>query len=606
MYSVEDPTLAAFLSHAFLAHTKEAVFVINEQGIVLAHSPGCQSILGTAFHTNIECFKQFPALLDHDRLNQDRVDPASSSPQKTAFKKTIHPATTDTQIDTPISITGYPISDTHPHWVIWLHPIQNEAQSPADANAPPETDHLTQLPTRFHLTQYLDQLTQQRRENTLIKDTPPETFALLLLDFDRFKLINDTLGHQRGDLAIHSLAQRLQGYLQNEFVNAPFYLARLGGDEFAVLLFGNPSKQLIQRYAEGIMECLSKPFTPDGAATEIFMTTSIGSSCFPADGDDSQSLLRHAEFALYQAKSMGGFTYQPYIAHTHPPAMERLQLESDLRYALERREFRLEYQPQVEVSSGKITGFEALIRWHHPTRGTISPGIFIPIIEETGLIDSVGHWVLTEACRQLSYLKQKHKRSFKMAINFAARQFNQTTLSDTIASLLAEFKLQPHELEIEMTESLLMCNKEETLSTVQALAIIGVKLSIDDFGTGYSSLAYLKRFPINTLKINQSFIRDLVADQDDATLVKAIITMANSLNITTIAEGVETIQQYHFLMDHQCDIAQGYLISQSLTPSDLDDWITKDSYYCFKQQKQAKDITIQSKIEDSNAIESVY
>ncbi len=556
MTMITDP-----IALSFLTHTQEAVFLVNDVGDVIAHSAACQALLGVGFHVGVSCIDQFPQLFKQDSFIQALNTQQPLKNIKVSLSTAEHSPKKIISIDSaPIQIDQSLVS------AVWMREMIDQHTSPPwGFNI--DHDPLTKLPTRFHLTLLLDQLTGKKDRRFV----PNDSFALLLLDLDRFKLINDTLGHQQGDQAVSILGQRLQAFLQDEFVKAPHYVSRLGGDEFAVILTGNPSQKLVEEYAHAIMECLSRPFKLGDR--EVFMTTSIGACFYPQDGHDNHSLLRHAEIALYHAKSMGGYTYQFYIPHAQESGLERLELEADLRKALERNEFEIDYQPQIDLASGDITGFEALIRWQHPERGRLSPGIFIPILEDTGLIDSVGIWLIETACEQLNALKKRYKRPFKMAVNLAARQFNNPRLTETILALLKTHRIDPKELEMEMTESLLMSRHQETLSTLQALAIVGIRLSIDDFGTGYSSLAYLKRFPIDTLKINQSFVVDLERNSDDATLIKAIIAMAKSLNITVVAEGVETEFQQRFLQEQNCDIAQGYLISRPLLKNDVFNWL---------------------------------
>ncbi len=441
-------------------------------------------------------------------------------------------------------------------------------------------DEVTGLGNRVYFTQMLERSLQQSKSNQ-------ETLAVFILDLDRFKLVNDSLGHQAGDKALQLLASRLFSYLPQHWA-----LARLGGDEFAIVMHTNhdtlPISDMkshnrlhpqVQQWAERLLEIVSQPFKLGDQ--EIFMTTSIGVSLFPQDGNDIHTLMKHSEIALYRAKEMGGFTYQCYQAHSHQANLDRLNLASDLHHALVRNEFEVFYQPQISLHNDQVIGYEALLRWQHPTAGRQSPATFIPILEETGLIDSVGIWLIESACSLLSTLKAQLRRPLKMAVNLSARQFNDPKLSEKILHILRQKNIAADELELEITESVLMSRHQDTLSTLQVLTLAGVRLSIDDFGTGYSSLAYLKRFPIDTLKINKSFIADIERDADDAAIVKAIIAMAKSLNITVVAEGVESAAQMHFLLAEKCDIMQGFWISRPIDEANIIDW-TQTHQHGFK------------------------
>jgi diguanylate cyclase (GGDEF)-like protein len=432
-------------------------------------------------------------------------------------------------------------------------------------------DEVTGIGNRVYFTQSLERALKEAARNHTI-------LAVFILDLDRFKLVNNSLGHLAGDQALQLLTSRLLSYLPQHWA-----LARLGGDEFAIVMhtsdetlplydmkLHNRLHPQVQQWAERILEIVSQPFKLGDQ--EIFITTSIGISLFPQHGHDCHSLMKHSEIALYRAKEMGGFTYQCYQAHSHQDNIDRLNLTSDLHHALARNEFEVFYQPQINLQNDQVIGYEALLRWQHPTAGRQSPITFIPILEETGLIDGVGIWLIESACGLLSNLKARLRRPLKMAVNLSARQFNDPKLSEKILRILQQKNIAAHELELEITESVLMSRHQDTLSTLQALTLAGVRLSIDDFGTGYSSLAYLKRFPIDTLKINKSFIADIERDADDAAIVKAIIAMAKSLNITVVAEGVENAAQMRFLVQEKCDIMQGFWISRPIDEANIIDW----------------------------------
>lgn len=407
-------------------------------------------------------------------------------------------------------------------------------------------DVLTRLPNRALLMERLDHAaTQARRHGGKI--------ALLFLDLDRFKVINDTLGHDVGDGLLQALATRLQDTMREGDT-----VARLSGDEFAVLLENIESTDNVGEVANKILSIFDRPFEVHDR--ELFASTSIGISLFPADGDNAQTLLKHADTAMYRAKESGRNTYRFYSAEMSAAAMERLTLETQLRRALSRDEFKIHYQPQVCMTSGKVLGVEALLRWEHPERGTVMPLEFVSILEETGLIAAVGEWVIHTACRQIHNV-QRPGSPLRLAINLSPRQFHNGDLIQQLEQATRGSGLSPDQIEFEITESLLMSGANEALDVLSRLSDRGCRFAIDDFGTGYSSLSYLKRFPIDSLKIDRSFVRDIPQDHDDAALVNAIVAMARSLNLEVVAEGVESKDQLGFLRGLGCDSYQGFLHS---------------------------------------------
>ncbi|MEW6684453.1 MAG: EAL domain-containing protein [Nitrospirota bacterium] len=410
-------------------------------------------------------------------------------------------------------------------------------------------DLLTNLPNR---AVFMDRISQALVRIRTRRTARP--LAVLLLDLDRFKLVNETLGHESGDRLLSTVAQRLTDCLRNGDT-----VARLGGDEFAILLpeIAKASDMVI--VVEKIFAALRASFVVDGH--EIFMTTSIGISIAPDDGDEAGVLLRNADAAMYRAKDQGRNTYQLYSPAMNVSTLERLSLESNLRHALERDEFVVYYQPQVRLGTGRIIGVEALVRWQHPEWGLVSPARFIPLAEETGLIVPIGERVLRAACTQNRGWQDQGIPSLPVSVNLSARQFQQPDLKAMIARVLRETGLDPRWLELELTESLLMEDADRTIATLGELRAMGIRVAMDDFGIGYSSLSYLKRFPIDTIKIDQSFVRHVTTDADDAAIATAIIAMAHSLKLTVVAEGVETDEQSAFLAQQQCDAIQGYLVS---------------------------------------------
>ncbi len=384
--------------------------------------------------------------------------------------------------------------------------------------------------------------------------------ALLFLDLDRFKFINDTLGHDAGDEVLRIMAQRLASCVRTNDI-----VARMGGDEFTVTLTRIGSVADATEVAQRILELLSQPFALAGR--ELFITTSIGISIYPTDGDDAETLLKNADTAMYRAKELGKHAYQLYAAAMHEHAAEHFDLENRLRKALDRHEFVLLYQPQVNYVTGEILGLEVLLRWQHPERGLLSPAAFLAMAEETGLIVPIGEWVLRAACEQAHAWQIEGLFVGRIAVNLSARQFQQSNLAEFVAATLQATELPPACLELELTEQSFM-DQPEAISKLQALRSLGVHLAIDDFGIGYSSLSYLKRLPVATLKLDRSFLPDASASftetSNDAAIIVAIMALAQSLNLYVIAEGVETAEQANFLRSLHCVAMQGYLFSPPL------------------------------------------
>jgi diguanylate cyclase (GGDEF)-like protein/PAS domain S-box-containing protein len=391
-----------------------------------------------------------------------------------------------------------------------------------------------------------------------------EKLAVLFLDIDRFKVINDSLGHPIGDELLRRIAERVGGCIRQEDT-----IARLGGDEFTVLLPGIAKEEDAATIAQKILEAVRLPFFIEHR--ELFITTSIGVTLFPEDGADPESLVRNADTAMYRAKEQGRDNAQLYAPAMNTKALERLSLEGRLRQALQNRELVVHYQPLIDLATGRIRGAEALLRWQHPELGLVAPAEFIAIAEVSGLIVPIGQWVLRTACAQARAWQLKGHPKFSVAVNLSARQFQQADLVFQVTEALHEADLPAASLDLEITESNAMQNAELSISTLQVLKNLGVSLSMDDFGTGYSSLNYLKRFPIDRIKIDQSFVRDVTRDPDDAAIASAIIAMAHSLKLTAVAEGVETEAQLEFLRTQRCDEMQGYLFSAPVPASEFEE-----------------------------------
>lgn len=411
-------------------------------------------------------------------------------------------------------------------------------------------DALTHLPNRMLLQERIEQgLLRAKRSHGKL--------AVLFIDLDRFKVINDTLGHQTGDMLLQEAARRLK-----ECLRVSDTVARQGGDEFVVLVEDFADTQYLTAVARKIMNVLAQPFIL--LNQELYISASIGISIYPEDGVDLFSLLKNADVAMYRAKESGKNTFHFYAAESNVHSMERLALENSLRRALERKEFVLHYQAKTSLRTGKIIGAEALLRWQHPELGLIKPADFIPLAEETGLIIPIGAWVLEQACREASRWREITGNSIRVGVNLSARQFREDGLHQTIANALAQSGLTADCLELEITESMIMQNAERAASLLQHFRELGTHVLIDDFGTGYSSLGYLKHFPIDSLKIDRSFVRDIPQDSDDMAITQAIIALARSLNIKVVAEGVENREQLRFLHSQGCDLMQGYIFSMPL------------------------------------------
>ncbi|MBI3529210.1 MAG: EAL domain-containing protein [Betaproteobacteria bacterium] len=409
-------------------------------------------------------------------------------------------------------------------------------------------DGLTALPNRSMFSQLLNHgIDHARRYN--------KGLAVLFLDLDRFKNINDTLGHEAGDALLQEVGKRLKYCVRQSDT-----VARLGGDEFVILLEELSEPGRVATVAGKILSAIVKPFQMLGQ--EFRVTASIGISIYPEDGQDEQTLMKNADIAMYHAKEEGKNNFQFHSERMDTHSFERLALESSLRRALERNEFQLHYQAKLDLVTGQMTGMEALIRWQHPDLGMVSPLQFIPLAEETGLIVPIGKWVLKTACLQNKVWQKEGLPPLCVAVNLSARQFADENLLADIAAILKETAMNPAFLELEITESMIMHNVDKAVQTLTQLKTLGIRLAIDDFGTGYSSLSNLKRFPIDTLKVDRSFIRDLPGDSEDKAITTAIIAMGKSLNMSLVAEGVETQEQAEFLRAHACDQFQGYYFSK--------------------------------------------
>ncbi|MEO1766205.1 bifunctional diguanylate cyclase/phosphodiesterase [Thiobacter aerophilum] len=423
-------------------------------------------------------------------------------------------------------------------------------------------DALTGLPNQMLFRQLLQQaMMQADRDETLL--------AVMFLDLDGFKTINDTLGHGAGDALLKQVAARIRGA-----VRAADVVARQGGDEFTLLIAGVRQIPDVTRVADKLLAVVAKPYQIEGR--EVNVSASIGITLYPLDDADAEHLLRNADTAMYRAKREGRNRYSYYTAEMNAEVKRRLELETGLRRALREGQFEVFYQPQVAVENGCWVGLEALVRWHHPERGLVSPDEFIPVAEDSGLIEPIGEWVLAQVCRQINEWKRRGLPSVRVAVNLSARQFAKPGLLDDVAAILSAEGMGTcaKQIELEVTESILMGDQRRSITLLEGLRAMGLSLSVDDFGTGYSSLSYLKRFPLTALKIDRSFIDGVVDDPSDATIAGAIIDLAHSLHLSVVAEGVETEAQWQWLRAHGCDFAQGYFFGRPMPATEIEARLT--------------------------------
>ncbi len=426
-------------------------------------------------------------------------------------------------------------------------------------------DNLTRLPNRILLEDRLDQaINKATRENS--------HFALMFMDLDGFKAVNDAFGHHIGDSLLVAVTERMTSNMTGHYT-----LARLGGDEF-VLLTEMEDPNDAAAIADALVKLIEKPFVI--SRYELMVSLSIGIAVYPGDGIDERELMFNADAAMYHTKNNGRNGYNFFQPSMNTIAQSQLQLVNDLWLALERDELRLFYQPKYTAPSGPIVGFEALLRWQHPQRGLLSPDVFLPLAEKSGLIIHVGNWVIHEACRQLRSWHLQGHENWSVAVNLSALQFEQNSLVETVVTALEQHHIPPHLLTLEVTETTAMRDPDESVRILTALTDLGVRASIDDFGTGYSSLLYLKRLPASELKIDRAFVNELRENSGDATIVSAIVALAQSLNLKVVAEGVETTEQQTFLTNLGCNSLQGYLLGKPIPPDrvpELKEFVCKEN-----------------------------
>ncbi len=543
----------------------DGILVFDAQGIVQSCNPRAAQMLGTV-----------PERVRITPLGQWIEMPRPDADQPVAIGQfdTHARRSSGDGIETfpcEITISALPLRANTEHYLGNLRDLTERRQAEHRQMRLANFDSLTGLPNRSLFRDRLEQAMSRARHSG-------RQMALMFLDLDRFKQINDSLGHEAGDTLLKHVARSLSHclrkgdlvWLRHDIEEHDITIARLGGDEFTVLVEGIPTVAQAEAIARRILKALQTPLFIDG--NEIVVTSSVGIALYPAEDCTLDELLKHADMAMYRAKEMGRNVFHLYSDAMQANAAIRLQFEARLRHALERREYRLHFQPKCSLADGRITGVEALLRWYpQDGDGVVPPDQFISVLEETGLIVPVGRWVLEEAVRQLAAWQALGLPPLRVAVNLSARQLRHADLPDDVAAILASSMIKPDQLELELTESMLMAG-DAIASTVRLIADLGVQLAIDDFGTGYSSLAYLKRFFVNSLKIDRSFVGEMPHNPEDVAIGSAIIALAHSLNLRVVAEGVETPAQEKFLRERGCDEMQGFLLSPPLPPDEFVAW----------------------------------
>jgi diguanylate cyclase (GGDEF)-like protein/PAS domain S-box-containing protein len=548
----DEPATALSLANAVFNCTQEAIVVTDAKGTVIAVNPAFSNITGYAA---FDVVGKNMRLLQSGRQGRDFYRAMWAEVRQTGFWQgeiwnkrkdgDVYPAL--------LTISSVRNRDGEAsHFVGTSVDLSRIKRSELELDHMAHHDELTGLPNRRSLMTRLEvAIARAMRTGT--------SGAVIFFDLDRFKLVNDSLGHGAGDELLVLVTERLKNGLRSTD-----FIARFGGDEF-ILLLDKTTRRAANASAARVIDLLSQPF-PLSSGQDVCVGASVGISIFPEDGTSPEDLLQNADSALYQAKHAGRATSRSYAPFMRQGANRRLTLEAMLRRALERSEFALNYQPLVSLTDGRIIGFEALIRWQDPERGTVSPADFLPVAEDAGLIIPIGSWVLREACAEMKALLDMGIEARSMAVNISPRQFRHPKFAAFVAAALRETGLPPRHLELEITESTLMAHDEATLSTLLELKALGVRLAVDDFGTGYSSLAYLKKLPVDKLKIDRAFITDIATDAASKAIVTAIVSLASSIGREVLAEGVETEAQREALLACGCKEAQGYLFARPVPP----------------------------------------
>ena len=548
-----------------LDSTSEAIFGVDTRGICTFANPACVRMLRYRSEDDL-VGKRIHELIHHTYpdgrhypFEECAVRNATLCGQALHSKDEIHWRADGTSF--PVEYWSNPMYRNGELMgaVVAFIDISEQKRAEAELHHLAYYDTLTSLPNRILFNDRLQQaLTDAKRHQRFV--------ALMLLDLDRFKVVNDTMGHETGDNLLREIGSRLQqGVREGDTVS------RLGGDEFALIFADIGEIQHVARLAQNVLAQFASPAMVDGH--EIFSQASIGIALYPTDTGDAESLLRFADSAMYHAKESGRNNFQFYSNDMTAAVQARLLMETDLRHALEKQEFVLNFQPQLDTRGRRLTGAEALLRWRDRAGNPIPPARFIPLAEDTGLIVPIGKWVLEAACAQLRQWHDAGWRDMKISVNVASRQFRDPQFPSLVRRAIANAGIPPQGLELEITESILLEHSEDTLRMLDELKNIGIALSIDDFGTGYSSLGYLKRFPIDRLKIDQSFVRDIATDSEDLAIVRAIIAMSRALHLDVIAEGVETDEQLALLQREGCHDCQGYYFARPMAAADFAQWL---------------------------------
>jgi diguanylate cyclase (GGDEF)-like protein/PAS domain S-box-containing protein len=539
----------------------DCFFLIDKNGLIMDVNPMSCEILGykkeEILHLNVVYLFSF---LYKKIIKMNKwLDKRSTNHFEDFIKKQ-----DGTTIPVDINVRLITISDRQMYLAL-CRDISEKKKAEAKIQHMAFHDALTGLPNRWYLQTYM-------KEYIRSAEGIQGSFNVLLLDLDHFKVINDSLGHQAGDILLQEVANRLRKMLKNNYT-----LSRLGGDEF-ILIVPDTFQDQAQNISNQVMRIMEQPFYIQ--KQKINITTSIGISTYPKDGEDINTLIKNADIAMYRSKERGRNCFLAFDTSMKEHAQDRMEMEILLREALEKQEFILHYQPKVNVQTGKMIGVEALIRWQKSDGVLVYPNAFIQIAEETGLIVQIGERVIREACLQCKKWHDEGLNDLTVSVNISALQFHKQNLEDLIADILMETGLPPHALELELTESTVMKSPEEATLVLKNLKSLGINISIDDFGTGFSSLSYLRHFPIDILKIDKSFLKNLEQEHANAMISKAVISLAHSLNLKVVAEGVEDNGQLSFLNQEHCDFAQGYYISRPLSLEDLNEYIKREKLQC--------------------------
>jgi diguanylate cyclase (GGDEF)-like protein/PAS domain S-box-containing protein len=536
---------------ALVQHLQDIITVHDTQGVTLYESPSTSRLLG------------YPPGALVGRIPFDSIHPKDLARAREAFAKLLNGEPPKTPVEfrfrhakghwIHLEALGNNLLD-HPGIrgvVITSRDVSERKKAEKQAQYLSQHDVLTGLPNRLLMQDRLHQaIIQARRGGGVV--------ALMFIDLDRFKTVNDSFGRVIGDALLKQVAERLRNCLRDTDT-----VARLGGDEFIIMIPDAATAQVVGEVAQRVLSEFSRPFSDRDQ--EMYVSASIGISLFPRDGTDPDELVKHADRAMYSAKDSGRNMYRYFTEDLNHEVREKVMLESGLRRAIDRGELRLFYQPTIDLHTKQVIGAESLVRWQHPTLGLIFPGKFIPVAEESDLIFRLGEWVLRAACKQLHDWQQQGF-ALPVAVNVSARQFRDPKLADLVVEVMSDSRVDPHLVQIELTETAIMQDAHASVMTLERLKSRGVSISIDDFGIGYSSLSYLKRLPLDTLKIDQSFVRDIATDNNDAAIVRAIIGLARSLGIKVLAEGVEDDTQLSFLNNYGCNYGQGFLFGRPVVP----------------------------------------